>query len=45
VLKEPQRTEAMSRSNYKYREFTYEADGKESLPSFFYSDPAMRPKK
>jgi len=45
VLKEPQRTEALSRSNFKYREFTYDAEGKESLPNAFYSDPSMKPKK
>ncbi len=33
VLKEPQRSEALSRSNFKFREFTYAADGKESVPS------------
>jgi hypothetical protein len=33
VLKEPQRSEALSRSAFKYREFTYAADGKESAPS------------
>lgn len=32
VLKEPQRTEAMSRSNYKYREFVY-SEGREHAPS------------
>jgi hypothetical protein len=29
TLKEPQRSESLSRSNYKFREFTY-TDGKES---------------
>lgn len=32
-MKEPQRTEALSRSNFKFREFTYAADGKESAAS------------
>lgn len=32
VLKEPQRTEALARSNFKYREFTYTED-KENPPS------------
>lgn len=32
VLKEPMRTEALSRSNFKYREFAYDAE-KEYPPS------------
>lgn len=32
VLKEPQRSETLSRSNYKYREFIYH-DGKEGPAS------------
>jgi len=50
VLKEPQRSEALSRSNFKYREFTYALDEagkefKESAPSEFWSDPSLKPKK
>lgn len=34
VLKEPQRSEALARSNFKYREFTY-SEGKESAPCMY----------
>ncbi len=40
VMKEPARTEAQSRANYKFREFNY-AGGHESSPLEVYSSPAM----
>ena len=43
VLKEPQRTEALGRANFKFREIIY-ADGKESNPVDFYSSPSMMKK-
>lgn len=43
VLKEPLRTEVSSRSQYKFREFTYEG-GKESPAKEFYSDPSLAKK-
>ena len=35
VLKEPQRSESLGRSNYKYREFVY-SDGKEGPASKYH---------
>ena len=40
VMKEPARTEAMSRANYKFREFSY-AGGHESNPVEVVSSAAM----
>ena len=44
VLKEPQRTEAMARSHFRYREFEFH-DGKEGNPVEFFTDPVrlLRP--
>ena len=41
VLKEPQRTEAMARSHFRYREFEFH-DGKEGNPVEFFTDPVRR---
>lgn len=41
VLKEPARSEALGRSNFKYREFTY-ADGKEAAPTEFSTTPIAK---
>ena len=39
IMKEPARTEAANRNNFKYREFTF-TDGKEDHPpNEVYSDP------
>lgn len=44
VLKEPMRAEAQSRANFKFREITYAADGKESSPLEVFSSPSMMKK-
>ena len=44
VMKEPARTEAMSRANFKYREFSY-AGGHESHPLEVFSSAAVNTKK
>lgn len=42
VLKEPARTEAMGKAQFRYREFTYPG-GKESAPSaFLLSQPQVQ---
>ena len=43
-LKEPARSEALSRANYKYREFTF-TDGHESLPTEVINYAAIAAKK
>lgn len=43
-LKEPARSEAMSRANYKYREFSF-VDGHESTPIEVFSHPSLAVKK